>query len=186
MSTLDLRKGAAFVLAVALGASMCSISPALAAKTKVFEEKEGFHKEPKDIINTLKDNQVAQFNTFLEGLPIGFDLDKVLKGAGPYTVFAPTDNAFKKIPGDDVQSLFANKKKTKQVLQYCIIDKAKLDSKALRAMKSVKTMEGHDLAITDRDGDLYVGQALVIVSDIPCSNGVIHAIDHVVMPPLSQ
>lgn len=182
-----------FALAITLSAALCSSANAkesnkslLAAKTKAFEWKEGFKREPKDIINTLKDNEVASFNTFLEGLPIGFDLDKVLKGSGPFTLFAPTDTAFKKIPGEDVQSLFANKKKTQQVLKYHIVDGSRLESKALRAMKLVKSLEGHEIALSDKGGDLYADKALVTVSDIPCSNGVIHVIDHVIMPPLKD
>lgn len=155
-------------------------------KTKRYEEKGGFERTPKDIINTLKDNEISQFATLLDGFEQAFGMDKTLKGKGPFTVFAPTDKSFTTIPGDDVQSLFANKKKLKQVLSYHVIDGSKLSGQALRTMKSIKTMEGHEISFCEKGGSLFVDKALVKISDVPCSNGVIHVIDSVVMPPLSQ
>lgn len=155
-------------------------------KTKKYTEKGGFERTPKDIINTLKDNEITQFQTLRGGLEQAFGLDKTLKGKGPFTFFAASDKAFTTIPGDDVQSLFANKKKLKQVLTYHVIEGSKLSSDALRTMKGIKTMEGHELKFSEKGGSLYVDKALVKISDVPCSNGVIHVIDSVLMPPLSQ
>lgn len=157
----------------------------IAAKTQEFKEKQGFERKPKDIINTLKNNEFASFQTLLDGLQQAFDLDQTLKNKGPYTLFAPSDKAFKTMPDADVQSLFANKKKLKQVLSYHIVN-GRFDSKALRTMKSIKTMEGHEIKITTKNGDLYVDKSLVLTTDIPCSNGVIHIINGVLTPPLSK
>lgn len=188
----------AAISAIVLSASICGASLATdggstdsrrsegQGKTKRYTEKEGFERTPKDIVNTLKDNEITQFTTLLDGLEQAFGLDKTLKGKGPFTVFAPSDKAFKTIPGDDVQSLFANKKKLKQVLSYHVIEGSKLSGKALRTMKSIKTLEGHEISFSEKGGSLFVDKALVKISDVPCSNGVIHVIDSVVMPPLSQ
>jgi len=157
----------------------------LAAKTQAFSQKDGFEREPKDIINTLKDNQSTSFQSLLDGLQQAFDLDKTLKDKGPFTLFAPTDSAFKHISDEDLQSLFGNKKKLEQVLKYHIVA-GKLDSRALRTMKSTKTMEGSEIDFSTKGGDLYVNNALVSMTDIPCSNGVIHILERVVMPPLSK
>lgn len=71
------------------------------------------------------------------------------------------------------------------MLSYHIVS-GKLDSNALKTMKSAKTMEGHNLEISTKGSDMYVNKALVLMTDIPCSNGVIHILDEVVMPPLSH
>jgi len=157
----------------------------IAARTQQFKEKQGFERKPKDIINTLKDNESTSFRTLLDGLQQAFDLDQTLKNQGPYTLFAPSDKAFKKIPTEDVQSLFANKKKLKQVLSYQIV-KGKLNANALRTMKSVKTMEGDEVNLSTKSGDLYADKSLILTTDIPCSNGIIHILDEVIMPPLSK
>ena len=70
----------------------------IAAKTETFKEKEGFNRKPKDIINTLKDNEVAGFSTMLDGLTQAYGLDKTLKDNGPYTFFAVSDGDFKSYP----------------------------------------------------------------------------------------
>jgi uncharacterized surface protein with fasciclin (FAS1) repeats len=157
----------------------------IAARTQQFKEKQGFEREPKDIINTLKNNEITSFHTLLDGLQQAFDLDQALKNKGPYTLFAPSDKAFKKLPAEDVQTLFANKKKLKQVLSYQIV-KGQLNANALRSMKSVKTMEGDKINLSTKSGDLYADKSLILTTDIPCSNGIIHVLDEVIMPPLSK
>jgi uncharacterized surface protein with fasciclin (FAS1) repeats len=157
----------------------------IAANTKEFKEKEGFERKPKDIMNTLKDNDTTTFHTLVEGLDQAFALDNKLKNKGPFTLFAPSDKAFKKMPDADVASLFANKTKLKQVLQDEIVS-GKLDSKALRLMTSVKTLGGGEIRLSTKNGDLYADHALVTMTDIPCSNGIIHIVDEVVMPQLSK
>lgn len=157
----------------------------IAAKTKRFVEKEGFERDAKDVINTLKDNDITSFNTLLDGMQVAFAFDKTLKGKGPYTLLAPSDRAFQRIPAADLQSLWANKNKLKQVLTYMVIP-GKFNSDALRKMTSIKTMEGKEVKFSERAGDWYVDKALVTVTDIPASNGVIHVLDHVIMPPLAE
>ena len=157
----------------------------IAAKTTQFKEKEGFERRQKDIINTLKDNDVAQFSTLLDGLQQAFSLDQTLKNNGPFTLFAPTDKAFSKMPDDDRMSLWANKKKLKQVLQYHVVQD-KVTGAMLKKSSALKTMEGHSLSVSSSGNDIYVDKATVQITDLPCSNGVIHVIDQVIMPPLSK
>lgn len=157
----------------------------LAAKTQQFVEKEGFERKEKDVINTLKDNDVAKFSTLLDGFIQAHSLDSTLKSNGPYTIFAPTDKAFRKMPDDDRMSLWANKEKLKQVLQYMVVE-GKIKTIDMKKEPKLKTMEGHSIAITTKGNDIYADKSLILTTDIPCSNGVIHVLDEVIMPPLSK
>jgi uncharacterized surface protein with fasciclin (FAS1) repeats len=157
----------------------------VASKTVQFKEKEGFERRKKDIINTLKDNDVTQFSILLDGLDQAFALDNTLKSNGPFTLFAPNDKAFKKLPDDDRASLWANKKKLKQVLQYHIV-RGLYNGASLRKETKLKTEEGHSITLSTRGDDVSVDKAVVTVTDINCTNGVIHVIDDVIMPPLSK
>src|SRR5689334_5583340 len=74
----------------------------IAAKTTKYSEKEGFERKKLDIVNTLKENEVTRFMTLRDGLTQAFELDKTLKGAGPFTFLAPSDDAFKHYPPDDL------------------------------------------------------------------------------------
>ncbi|MGH9552504.1 MAG: fasciclin domain-containing protein, partial [Terriglobales bacterium] len=78
----------------------------IAAKTESYGEKDGFHRDKKDIINTLKNNEVTSFQTMLDALQQAFELDKTLRGEGPFTVFAPSDKAWKRLTDADLQALF--------------------------------------------------------------------------------
>jgi len=154
-------------------------------KTKTFKEKEGFERRPKDIINTLKDNEVAPFTTMIDGLTQAYGLDKTLKDNGPFTFFAVSDGDFKKLPQDDKDTLWANKKKLKQVLSYCIVPGVYFE-KELTKMNTVKTMEGQEITVEKKNGNLYVDGVLVKTADIRCTNGVIFVTEKLIMPPLSK
>ncbi len=146
--------------------------------------------DTQDIINTLRVE--GKFHKMLEGLSNAFDLDNTLKGKGPFTVFAADDKAWGKINQADQDTLFNNKNKMAQVLKYEIIPNAKLDSKALSAMSSVKSMEGHEIKLSTKDdkdekiAGLYADKAHVKSADIMCSNGIIHIVDQPLMPQLAQ
>lgn len=156
-----------------------------ATKTEKYKEKEGFERKPKDIVNTLKDNEVTRFVTLLDGLEQAFDLDDKLKDKGPFTLLAVCDHGFKRMPGDDVKSLFANKKKLRQVLEYHVIE-GKFDAKTLKEKGAIKTLEGHEVKVTERGNNLFADEVLIQTTDVPCSNGMIHILDGVIMPPLSK
>jgi uncharacterized surface protein with fasciclin (FAS1) repeats len=143
-----------------------------------------------DIINTLRVR--GKFHKTLEGLSSAFDLDNTLKGKGPFTFFVATDAAWGKINQADYDTLFNNKNKLAQVFKYEIVPNARLDSKALSAMASVKSMEGHEIKLSTKDdkdakvAGLYADKAHVKEADIHCSNGIIHIVDQPLMPKLAQ
>lgn len=157
----------------------------IAGKTVTFTEKEGFERKPKDIINTLKDNEVSGFSTMLDGLTQAYGLDRTLKDNGPFTFFAVSDADFKKLPNDDKDTLWANKKKLKQVLSYHIVPGIYYE-KALTKMGTVKTMEGQDITVEKKNDNLYIDGVLCKTADIPCTNGVMYVLDKIIMPPLSK
>ena len=109
-------------------------------------------------------------------------LADTLSGKGPYTVFAPTDEAFAKLPAGTVETLLKpeNKKKLQAILLYHVVA-GKVLSSDLKA-GNVKTVEGQDVKIDLKDG-AHVNDAKVIKADIVASNGVIHVIDTVLIPP---
>ena len=104
-----------------------------------------------------------------------------LKGPGPYTVFAPSDEAFKAVPAKTMNELAANKALLRQVLNYHVVA-GKL-SAAEVSNRNVKTMQGADLALSKAGGHVTVDEAMVVQADLPAGNGVVHVIDRVLMPP---
>ncbi|MEJ7713290.1 MAG: fasciclin domain-containing protein [Pyrinomonadaceae bacterium] len=134
-----------------------------------------------DIVETAR--QAGTFNTLVSLLETT-GLAETLKGAGPYTVFAPTDEAFAKLPASALADLSKpeNKEKLKAILTYHVVpgkvmaaDVAKLDG------KTAKTVQGGELPISTASG-VKIGNAMVSKADIVASNGVIHVIDTVLMP----
>jgi len=195
MSNYSVQKAAALVfsLAIALGfnaadaksSSDKSKATKIAAKTTKYSEKEGFERRKLDIINTLKENEVTRFMTLRDGLTQAFELDKTLKGNGPFTLLAPSDDAFKHYPADDLSQLFDNKKKLKQVLEYHIIP-GSYRAADLAQMGTVKSLEGHNVSFSNPGGDYYADKSLMKVIDIPCTNGMLHVLDRVIQPPLAK
>jgi uncharacterized surface protein with fasciclin (FAS1) repeats len=102
-----------------------------------------------------------------------------LKGKGPFTVFAPTDEAFAKIPKADLDALLKDKAKLKAVLTYHVVS-GKVMSTDLKA-GNVKTVQGSDVMVSTMGGAM-VNKAKVVSADVAADNGVIHAIDTVLMP----
>ena len=110
-------------------------------------------------------------------------LADTLKGNGPFTVFAPTDEAFSKLPAGTIESLLKpeNKEKLRAILFYHVVSG---DVTAAQVMKlsSAKTINGQDLKLTVKDGTVMVNDAKVVKADVWTSNGVIHVIDTVLLP----
>jgi len=134
-----------------------------------------------DIVETAV--SAGNFKTLVTALKAGGLVD-TLKGAGPFTVFAPTDAAFAKLPAGTVESLLKpeNKQKLVTILTYHVLS-GKVFSKDL-AGKTVapKTVQGQTLDIDATKGSVHVNNALVTKADIVTDNGVIHVIDTVLMP----
>jgi len=134
----------------------------------------------KDIVDTAVG--AGSFNTLVAAVKAAGLVD-TLKGKGPFTVFAPTDDAFKKLPPGTLDDLLKpeNKEKLKGILTYHVVP-GKVMAKDVVKMKSAKTVNGQTLTISMKDKAVMVDNATVTKIDIGCSNGVIHVIDTVVLP----
>jgi uncharacterized surface protein with fasciclin (FAS1) repeats len=130
----------------------------------------------KDIVDTAV--AAGNFKTLVTAVQAAGLVD-TLKGKGPFTVFAPTDEAFAKIPKADLDALLKDKAKLSAVLTYHVVP-AKVMAKDVKA-GDVKTVNGKMIKITTDKG-VMVNNAKVIKTDVEASNGVIHAIDTVIMP----
>jgi uncharacterized surface protein with fasciclin (FAS1) repeats len=108
-------------------------------------------------------------------------LAKTLQGKGPYTVFAPTDAAFAKVPDATLARLARNRAKLRSVLLLHVAEN-RLTAAKLTKRRSVKTLNGQRLAIRVRGGKVFVGGARVVTADVTASNGVDHAINKVQLP----
>ncbi len=112
------------------------------------------------------------------------DLVETLSGKGPFTVFAPTDEAFKKVPKEVLADLLKpeNKEKLVAVLTYHVVPGKVMAADVVKLSKA-KTVEGSDVKVSVKDGAVYINNAKVVKADIVCKNGVIHVIDNVILPP---
>jgi uncharacterized surface protein with fasciclin (FAS1) repeats len=107
-----------------------------------------------------------------------------LKGAGPFTVFAPTDDAFAKLPAGTVDALLKDIPKLKAILTYHVVSGKVMAADVMKMDgKTAKTVNGADLMISTKDGVKLNSASNVTKTDIECTNGVIHVIDAVILPP---
>ena len=106
-----------------------------------------------------------------------------LSGTGPLTVFAPTDAAFAKVPKATLTALGKDKAKLKSVLLYHVV-KGKITAAQVVKLKSAKTLEGSTVEIKVSGGKVFVGDAQVVKADVAASNGVIHVVNKVLIPPM--
>jgi uncharacterized surface protein with fasciclin (FAS1) repeats len=115
------------------------------------------------------------------------DLVETLSGKGPFTVFAPTDEAFKKVPKEVLADLLKpeNKEKLAAVLTYHVVAGKVLAADVVKLAKA-KTVQGSEVKITVKEGKVKVDDANVVKTDILCKNGVIHVIDAVILPPAKK
>lgn len=111
------------------------------------------------------------------------DLVKTLSSKGPFTVFAPTDEAFAKLPEGTIKELLKpeNKKKLAAILTYHVVP-GKVMAADVVKLKDAKTVQGQKVKIAVKDGKVSIDKATVVKADIPCKNGVIHVIDAVILP----
>jgi len=132
----------------------------------------------KDIVETAV--EAGSFKTLAAALQAA-DLISTLKSEGPYTVFAPTDAAFAKIPKADLDALLKDKGALTKVLTYHVVP-GKVMAADVVKLTQAKTVEGSPIKIRVVDGKVTVNNANVSATDIAASNGVIHVIDTVIMP----
>ena len=132
----------------------------------------------KDIVDTAV--EAGSFKTLAAALQAA-DLISTLKSEGPFTVFAPTDAAFAKIPKADLDALLSDKRALTEVLTYHVVS-GKVMAADVVKLTQAKTVEGSPVKIKVVDGKVMINNANVSATDIAASNGVIHVIDTVIMP----
>jgi uncharacterized surface protein with fasciclin (FAS1) repeats len=157
--------------------NLLSLTAALAVAAVVFASPA--QAQTKDIVDTAVG--AGNFTT-LAKLLTDAGLVETLKGAGPFTVFAPTDEAFAKVPAATLDALAKDKAKLKAVLTYHVIA-GKVMAADVVKLKDAKTVQGQSVTIDTKNG-VKVDNAKVIKTDIACSNGVIHVIDAVILPKM--
>jgi uncharacterized surface protein with fasciclin (FAS1) repeats len=159
-------------IALALGALGLSLSLGTSAQQHAMPSK--------DIVDTAV--AAGSFKTLATALQAAGLVD-TLKGKGPFTVFAPTDEAFAKLPAGTVAELLKpeNRAKLTAILTYHVVPERVPASEVVK-INSAKTVNGQSLAIKVNGGTVMVDNAKVTQTDILCSNGVIHVIDSVVLP----
>jgi len=133
----------------------------------------------KDIVDTAV--SAGNFTTLAAALTAAGLVD-TLKGDGPFTVFAPTDEAFAKIPKADLDALIADKAKLTKVLTYHVVP-GKVMAADVVKLNEATSVQGGKIRIDTKDG-VKVNNAKVVATDIAASNGVIHVIDTVILPPM--
>ena len=145
-----------------------------------FAAEECKYDKPKDIVDTAV--AAGSFKTLATALTAA-DLVETLKGKGPFTVFAPTDEAFDKLPEGALEDLLKpeNKAKLVGILTYHVVA-GKVMAADVVKLKEAKTVQGSKVKIKVDDGKVKVDNANVIKTDIKCKNGVIHVIDAVILP----
>jgi uncharacterized surface protein with fasciclin (FAS1) repeats len=149
---------------LALGISLAAVSTRAADTSK-------------DIVDTAV--AAGSFKTLATALQAAGLID-TLKGPGPFTVFAPTDEAFAKLPAGTVDALLKDKAKLTKILTYHVVP-GKVTASDVTKLSKAKTVEGSSISISTHGG-VKVDNANVVKTDIMASNGVIHVIDSVIMP----
>jgi len=124
--------------------------------------------------------QAGSFNTLVAAVKAA-GLVETLTGAGPFTVFAPTDEAFAKLPEGTVDGLLNDLPKLKQILTYHVVS-GKVMAADVVKLKSATTVQGSDVKIDASNGSVKVNDSTVATADVGADNGVIHIIDTVLIP----
>jgi uncharacterized surface protein with fasciclin (FAS1) repeats len=132
----------------------------------------------KNILETAE--QAGNFKTLITAVKAA-GLEETLNGHGPFTIFAPNDNAFAKLPSATLQTVLKDKTKLSGILTYHVVS-GKIMAKDLKDQSQQKTVQGSNLTIALKDDSVMANDAKVVKADIECSNGVIHIIDTVLMP----
>lgn len=166
---------AAAVAALVLGSSAMAADVARPATAPLVNQQ-----AMTDIVGTAVG--AGQFTTLAKALQAA-DLVTTLKGAGPFTVFAPTDAAFAKLPAETLNSLLANPAELRKVLTYHVVA-GQVTAADVVKLSEATTVNGAKVQIAVRDGKVVLnGTSTVATADVMASNGVIHVIDTVILPP---
>lgn len=166
---IGLAAAAVLALAIAVPVALANGAPATAKASMT-----------KNIVQTAK---AAGFSTLVKAIKVA-GLTKALEGMGPFTVFAPTNKAFAALPAGTLKTLLANSKELAAVLEFHVLS-GKVLAKDITNGMTAKTLEGSSLTFTIKGMKVYVNGALVTKADVMASNGVIHVINKVLIPPAS-
>jgi uncharacterized surface protein with fasciclin (FAS1) repeats len=136
--------------------------------------------ETRDVVDTAV--AAGSFKTLAKALDAA-GLVTTLKGAGPFTVFAPTDEAFAKLPAGTIETLLKpeNREKLRRILTYHVVSGKVMASDAMK-LQSAKAVSGDTITVKAQNGVVHVDSATVTSADVTASNGVIHVIDSVILP----
>ncbi|MFT4747263.1 MAG: putative surface protein with fasciclin (FAS1) repeats [Congregibacter sp.] len=161
-------------------ASLLFMSASHAGHHEMKEDHAGHNEMKKDIVDVAVEN--GSFTTLVAALKAGGLVD-TLKGDGPFTVFAPTDDAFAKLPEGTVEMLLKpeNKDKLVAILTYHVVS-GKVMAKDVMEMKMATTVQGSMVKVKVVYGSVMIDNAEVVMADVKASNGVIHVVDTVLMP----
>lgn len=124
-------------------------------------------------------DQAGKFNTLVKAVQMA-ELVEALKGTGPFTVFAPTDEAFSALPSEVVQNLLNDKQKLTEILKYHVVS-GRYPASEVGRMPTASTLQGGQVRF-DTSRGVKVNEANVVNPDVMCSNGIIHVIDRVLIP----
>ncbi|HRQ23816.1 MAG TPA: fasciclin domain-containing protein [Anaerolineales bacterium] len=175
----------AFALVLAACGPAATPTPAPAPEPTAIPEPTAV---PEPELGDIVDTAVAdgRFTTLVTAVQAA-DLVDALKGEGPFTVFAPTDDAFAALPEGTVESLLLpeNKQALTDILLYHVVS-GKVMAEDVVGLESATTLLGKDITIKVDMGNVYINDAKVIITDIETSNGVIHVIDAVILPPADE
>ncbi len=157
-------------LAFIIAASLCALAPAVAQ-----------HPSRGPSIPQVA-RTAGQFTTLLAAVDAA-GLTETLLGRGPFTLFAPTDEAFSKLPNGTVQDLLKpeNREKLRTILTYHVVA-GRVSASQARSVNSAETVAGQRLRISSHGDQLRINDAVVRIADVPASNGLIHVIDRVLLP----
>lgn len=139
------------------------------------------HASHPDLVQTAV--AAGQFTTLVKAVQAA-GLVETLQGAGPFTVFAPTDAAFAKLPAGALEQLLANPEQLKAVLLYHVVP-GRVTAEQVTKLDNARTAQGGSVSIRVNGSTVMVGGAQVVTADVAASNGVIHVIDTVLLPPAS-
>jgi uncharacterized surface protein with fasciclin (FAS1) repeats len=183
-SMFRLALGAALALPVASLAMADDCPLAAAKKAQTHAQTVAFKAESKDIVDTAVG--AGSFKTLVAAVQAA-GLVETLKGEGPFTVFAPTDEAFAKLPAGTVESLLKpeNKEKLVAILTYHVVP-GKVMAADVVKLTEAPTVQGSKAKVKVEGGTVMIDGAKVVKTDIVTSNGVIHVIDAVILPPATK
>ena len=168
-----------FSLLVCLAIGLLLNSNAIAQSSSTVTKK-----ITKDIVDTAVES--GKFETLVKAITAA-ELAETLKSKGPFTVFAPSDEAFKKIPEAKLKEILKpeNRSKLQSLLKLHVVSGKVMAAEVVKMTKA-KTAQGQEISIKTEEGTVMINGAKVVKADIECKNGVIHVIDTVIMPMMKE